>query len=72
MLTSKEVNERLNQLGRIMNDPRLDDTWKSLDAEFERRKQSTREWFNTLLRIGIAATIIQLVVLVFCVWYFTK
>lgn len=72
MLTSEELKERMNQLSKTMSDPQLDDTWKLLDQAFKQRQKATREWFNNLLVFGIAATIIQVVVLVLCLWYFTK
>jgi hypothetical protein len=72
MLSIKEANKQLNQLAKTMNDPQLDDIWKAWQNDFKKRQQANARWFNNFVRIAIAATIIQLVALVFCVWYFTR
>jgi hypothetical protein len=63
---------KIMELQENMNNPRLDGICREWENEAQKRRKENREWFNNLLRVGIAAIVIQLLVLVFCVWYFTR
>jgi hypothetical protein len=62
-VTMEQTKEGLLWMSRAMNDPRLDATWKALDAEIERRNQ---EKFYNLLKIAALVDFIG-----FCIWFST-